>query len=114
MVHLKENEVVISQGDPADTVFYVQKGQVSLTVVTLNGKEATVAQLGTGDFVGEECITPDHPARLATVTALTNCTLLKIDRGEILRVLHEEPTFSGLFVSYLLTRSTQLEADLVG
>jgi CRP-like cAMP-binding protein len=114
VVHLKENEVVFSQGDPADTVFYVQKGQVSLTVVSQNGKEATVAQLCAGDFIGEECVGPDHPTRLATATALTNCTLLKIDRDEMLRVLHEEPAFSGLFVSYLLTRSTQLEADLVG
>ena len=112
-VHLKENEDVFLQGEQADTVFYIQKGQIRLTVVTQNGKEATIALLGAGDFIGEECITPDHPTRMATATALTECTLLKVDRKEILRVLHEEPAFSGLFVSYLLARSTQLEADLI-
>ncbi len=76
-------------------------------------REATIAQLGEGDFIGEECVAPDHRTRIATATALTECTVLRIDRDEMLRVLHEEPAFSGLYVSYLLARSTQLEADLV-
>lgn len=113
VINLKERETVFSRGDLADAVFYIRKGQVNLTSVSQNGKEATIAQLDAGDFIGEECITPDHPIRTATATALTECKLLKVDRKEILRVLHEEPAFSGLFVSYLLARSTQLEADLV-
>lgn len=113
VVNLKKNDVVFSQGDEADTVFYIQTGQVELTVVSPKGKQANIAQLGSGDFVGEECIAPDHPARMATATALTECAVLSIDKREMLRVLHEEPAFSGLFVSYLLARSTRLEADLV-
>lgn len=113
VVNLKKKDVIFSQGDEADTVFYIQTGQVELTVVSQNGKQATIAQLGIGDFVGEECMAPDHPTRMATATALTECAVLRIDKREILRVLHDEPAFSGLFVSYLLTRSTRLEADLV-
>jgi CRP/FNR family cyclic AMP-dependent transcriptional regulator len=113
VVHLREKEDVFSQSDPADTVFYIQKGQVKLTVATQSSKGATISLLGAGDFIGEECITPEHPTRMATAIALTECTVLRVDRKEMLRVLHEEPAFSGLFVSYLLARSTQLEADLV-
>jgi CRP-like cAMP-binding protein len=113
VVHLKEKDIFFSQGDPAHSVFYIRDGQVNLTAVSQNGKEATIAQLGEGDFIGEECVAPDHRTRIATATALTECTVLRIDRDEMLRVLHEEPAFSGLFVSYLLARSTQLEADLV-
>ncbi len=113
VVNLKEEDIVFSQGDLADTVFYIQMGQVNLTSISQNGEVATIALLGAGDFIGEECITPDHPTRMATATALTECTVLRIDRKEMLRVLHEEPAFSGLFVSYLLARGTQLEADLV-
>jgi CRP-like cAMP-binding protein len=114
VVHLKEKDIFFSQGDPAHSVFYIQKGQVNLTAVSQNGKEATITQLGEGDFIGEECVAPDHPTRMATAAALTECTVLRFDREEMLRVLHEEPAFSGLFVSYLLARGTQLEADLVG
>ncbi len=113
IVNLKEKDIVFSQGDLAETVFYIQRGQVKLTVATQSSKGATISLLGAGDFIGEECITPDHPTRLATATALTECTVLRVDKKEMLRVLHEEPVFSGLFVSYLLARSTQLEADLV-
>jgi CRP-like cAMP-binding protein len=114
VVHVKEKEYVFSQGDQADTVFYIQKGQVNLTIVSQNGKEATIAHLGEGDYIGEECVAPDYPARLVTATAVTECTVLKIDRNEMLRVLHEEHAFSGSFVSHLLARGTQLEAELVG
>ncbi len=111
-VDLKKGDVVFSQGDLADTVFHIQKGQVKLAVVSQNDKEAVIAQLGVGDFIGEECVAPNRSTRMATATALTECTVLRIERKEMLRVLHEEPAFSGLFVSYLLARSTRFEADL--
>lgn len=113
VVNLKKKDVVFSQGDQADAVFYIQKGQIELTVVSQNGKQATIAQLGVWDFIGEECVAHAHPTRMATATALMECTVLRIDKREMLRVLHEEPAFSGLFVSYLLARGTRLEADLV-
>ena len=112
VVNLKKEDTVFSQGDAADTVFYIQTGQAELNVISKNGKKVTIAQLGVGDFIGEECIEPDHPVRMATATALTECTVLKIDRKEMLRALHEEPAFSRLFVSYLLARGARLEALL--
>jgi CRP/FNR family cyclic AMP-dependent transcriptional regulator len=113
VVNLKKNDTVFSQGDPADTVFYIHKGQVQLAVISSNGKEAIICQLGAGDFIGEECIMPDHLTRMATAAALTECAVLRIDRKEMMQVLHNEPAFSGLFVSYLLAHSTRLEAELV-
>jgi CRP/FNR family cyclic AMP-dependent transcriptional regulator len=109
---VKETDALFSQDDPAHSVFYIRRGQVKLAV-SQRGKEVSITQLGTGDFVGEECLASDHPKRIATATALTECTVLRVDRKEMLRLLHEEPAFSGLFVSYLLARSTNLEADLV-
>jgi CRP/FNR family cyclic AMP-dependent transcriptional regulator len=113
VVHLKRKDIVFSQDDQADTIFYIQKGQVELTVVSQNGKQAAIAQLGVGDFIGEECIALDHPTRMATATALMECTVLRIEKREMLRALHEEPAFSSLFVSFLLARSTRLETDLL-
>jgi CRP-like cAMP-binding protein len=113
VVNLKKKDAVFSQGDPANAVFYIQKGRVKLTVVSKNGKEATLALLGTGGFIGEECIAVAHPTRLATASALMECTVLRIDREEMLRVLHRESAFSDLFVSFLLARSTRFQEDLV-
>jgi CRP/FNR family transcriptional regulator, cyclic AMP receptor protein len=113
VVNLKEKEAVFLQGDPANAVFYIQKGRVKLTVVTQNGKEATIALLGAGGFIGEGCMASAHPRRMATAAALTECTVLKIDREEMLRVLHREHAFSDLFVSFLLARNIRFEADLV-
>jgi CRP-like cAMP-binding protein len=113
VVNLQKKDTVFSQGDPADAVFYIQKGHVKLAVVSQIGEEATIALLGAGDFIGEECIASAHPMRMATAAALMECTVLRIDRKEILRVLHDEPTFSDRFVSFLLARSTQFEAALV-
>jgi CRP/FNR family cyclic AMP-dependent transcriptional regulator len=93
VINLKRDESVFSQGDPADTVFYIQKGQVRLYVVSRYGERATIAQLGVGDFIGEECIEPDCPTRMATATTLTDCTVLRIDRKGMLRVLHKNPRF---------------------
>jgi CRP/FNR family cyclic AMP-dependent transcriptional regulator len=110
---LKKGQNVFSQGDAANAVFYVQKGKVKLTVVSKRGKEATIALLGSGSFLGEECIAAIQPQRMATATVLTPSTILRIERKEMVRVLHEEKLFSEVFVSYLLSRNTRIQEDLV-
>jgi CRP/FNR family transcriptional regulator, cyclic AMP receptor protein len=100
-------------GDPADAIFFLQKGRAKLTVVSQTGKEATVTLLSVGDFVGEESIAGVAGPRMATATALTACTALKIDREAMLRVLHEEHALSDLFLKFLLARSMRTQADLV-
>ena len=113
IVELKSRGAFFSQGSPADSIFYLQKGRAKLTVVSKNGKEATITLISPGDFVGEESIAGAVGLRLATATAITACTALKIERGEIIRVLHEEHTFSDLFLKFLLARSMRTQADLV-
>jgi len=113
IVRLKPKEVFFSQGTPADSVFYLQKGRAKLTVVSRSGKECTIALLLAGDFVGEESIAGVAGLRLATAAAITACVALKITKEEVLRVLHEEHAFSDLFVKYLLARSLRTQADLV-
>lgn len=113
IVDLKKHETVFSQGDPANAVFYIQKGRIKLTVISKRGKEATIALLGAGNFLGEECIAAIQPQRMATATAIAPATLLRIDRKEMVRVLHEEKLFSEVFVSYLLARNTRIQEDLV-
>ncbi len=113
ILELKKGQTVFSQGDIADAVFYVQKGRVKLTVISKRGKEATIALLGAGNFVGEECIAAIQPQRMATATAITPAVLLRIERKEMARVLHEEKLFSEVFVSYLLARNTRMQEDLV-
>lgn len=110
---LNRGETIFSQGDTADSVFYVQKGKIKLTVISKRGKEATVALLGDGSFLGEECIAGVQMQRLASATALVPSTLLKIERSEMIRVLHEEQLFSELFVAYLLARNARVQEDLV-
>jgi CRP-like cAMP-binding protein len=106
-------QVIFSQGDPAHTVFYIQEGQVRLSVLSKQGKEATIALIGAGDFVGEGCIASDQPIRMGTATAITKCTALRIERAEMLRTLHEEHGFSDLFVAYVVERNNRTQADLV-
>jgi CRP-like cAMP-binding protein len=113
MVELKKNQALFSQGDEADAVFYLQKGTVKLTVVSERGKEATVALLQPGNFVGEACVAAGEPIRTLTAIALTRCTLMRIKRTEMVRVLHEEHAFSDVFVSFLLERNVRIQADLV-
>src|SRR6202020_1454927 len=103
---------VFSQGDDCGAVFYIQKGKVKLTVTSPQGKEATVAFFGAGAFIGEESITGAQSQRLATAVTVTAAVVLRIERQEMLRVLHEEPAFSELFVSYLLARNARIQADL--
>jgi CRP/FNR family transcriptional regulator, cyclic AMP receptor protein len=106
------NEVIFAQGDPADAVFFVEEGKVKITVVSEQGKEAVLAIHQNGDFFGEGCLT-GQPRRLATVAALTECTIMRLAKDAIVSVLHDEPRFSDLFMSYLLTRNARVEADLV-
>jgi len=113
IVHLKKDQVAYVQGDSADAIFYVQEGQLRVTVTSANGKEATITLVGAGDFLGENCMASPHPLRLATATALTECALLRMSKAEMVRVLHDEPELSGMFVSFLLTRNARIQADLV-
>src|SRR6202042_1386970 len=113
IVQLKPKQVFFSQGNPADSIFYLQKGRAKLTVVSNNGKEATITLLSASDFVGEESLAAVVGLHMATATALTACTALRIEREEMLRVRHEEHSFSGLFLSFLLARSMRNQADLV-
>ncbi len=113
IVRLDPKEAFFSQGDPADSVFYLQKGRAKVTVVSQTGKEATITLLSAGEFVGESALAAVPGLRLSTATALTDCTALKITREEMTRVMHEEHDFSDLFLKFLLNRSMRVQADLV-
>ncbi len=113
IVQLAPKQPFFSQGDSADSVFYLQKGSAKVTVVSHAGKEATIRLISAGDFVGEESLAAVHGLRLATATAIAACTALKIGREEMIRVMHEEHDFSDLFLRFLLGRSMRIQADLV-
>ncbi len=108
----RKGQIVFRQGDPSDTVFYIQSGKVKKTVVSEQGKEAVVALLEDGDFFGEGCLAGEA-LRLATVCALTKCAISRISKVDITRVIHEEPAFAELFISHLLARNSRVEEDLV-
>jgi CRP/FNR family cyclic AMP-dependent transcriptional regulator len=110
IIQLKPKQAFFSQGGRADSIFYLQSGRAKLTVFSEKGKEATVTLFAVGDFIGEESV---GGLRLATATAVTACTALKIEREEMVRVMHEEHSFSDLFVKFLLARSMRTQADLV-
>lgn len=105
-------QVIFAQGDPADAVFYVQTGQVKLTIVSAQGKEAVVGIYSASDFFGEASLA-GQPVRLATAAALSECLIVRLSKPAMLRVLRDEPTFSELFVAHLLSRNIRVEADLV-
>jgi CRP/FNR family transcriptional regulator, cyclic AMP receptor protein len=113
IVQLKPEHVFFSQGTAADSIYYLQKGRAKLTVVSKNGKEATITLLGAGDFVGEESLAGGRGLRMATATSITACTALRIDREEMIQVMHEEHAFSDVFLKFLLARSMRTQADLV-
>jgi CRP-like cAMP-binding protein len=108
----REKQRVFSQGDPADSVFYIREGQVKVCVVSDLGKEAVVAIHGKGDFFGEGCLSGQQ-LRLATSVAITDSVILRLDKAAIVRVLHDEPKFSEMFMSYLLARNARVEEDLI-
>jgi CRP/FNR family cyclic AMP-dependent transcriptional regulator len=107
-----KNQTVFSQGEAAEAIFYIQKGKVKLTVVSKQGKEAVIAMLGGGDFFGEGCLA-GQPVRMSTVTTITECSIVRIDKADTVRVLHDEPAFSEMFLHYLLSRNIRIEEDLV-
>jgi CRP-like cAMP-binding protein len=113
IIELKPNETFFCQGEPADSVYYLQKGRAKVTVVSQNGKEATITLLSAGDFVGEESLAAIVGLRMATASAVNTCTALKITRKAMIRVMHDEPAFADLFLKFLLTRSMRTQADLV-
>src|ERR1700734_738957 len=113
IIQLKPKQAFFSQGGPADSLFYLQSGRAKLSVFSENGKEATIPLFPVGDFVGEEALATVGGLRLTTATAITACTALKIEKEEMLRVMHEEHSFSDLFVKFLLRRSMRTQADLV-
>ena len=113
IANVKKKERIFSQGDTADAVFFIQKGRVRISVVSGQGKEATISLLGAGNFMGEGCIAGVQGPRLSSATAITPCTILRIERKEMMRVIHEEHGFSDVFVAYLLARNASIQEDLV-
>src|SRR6478672_11146943 len=108
----RKNEIIFSQGDAADAVFYIKKGKIKVTVVSKQGKEAVVAILGADEFVGEGCLI-GQPKRLATASAMVECVTMRVEKAEIQQVLQDEPAFSQMFVSHILARNARVEEDLV-
>jgi CRP/FNR family transcriptional regulator, cyclic AMP receptor protein len=108
----RKGQTLFSQGSPADAVFYIRKGKVKITVVSEQGKEAVVAIQGPDEFCGEGCLT-GQARRLGTASAMTECEIMRLEKAAMLRVLHEEPAFSEMFVSHLLARTIRVEEDLV-
>jgi CRP/FNR family transcriptional regulator, cyclic AMP receptor protein len=109
----RARQIVFSQGERADAVFYIQEGRARLSVLSKQGKEATISLLGPGDFLGEGCIASDQPVRLATATATTDCSVLRIEKSEMLRRLHLEHEFSDMFVAFMVERHNRTQSDLV-
>jgi len=107
-----KKQTIFVQGDPSDAVFYIQKGRVNLTVVSKTGKEAIIGALSEGDFFGEGCLA-GQLARMCSATAMTDCSVMRIEKKSMIKVLHREHTFSDMFVAYLLTRNIRYEEDLV-
>jgi CRP/FNR family cyclic AMP-dependent transcriptional regulator len=108
----RKDQIVFSQGEVADAVFYIQQGNVKLVVVSKHGKEAVVAILGPGHFFGEGCLN-GHPLRIATARAVDACVITRLERKTMIAAIHKEPGFSELFMSYLLTRNSRIEEDLI-
>jgi len=107
-----KGQVIFAQGDPADALFFIQKGKVKVTTLSRQGKEAVVAILGEGDFFGEGCLA-GQPLRISTQTAITDCLLSRLDKATVVRLLHDQPDFAAIFLKYLLTRNIRMEADLI-
>ncbi len=105
-------EVAFSQGEAADAVFYIQSGEIKVAVTSEQGKEAVVGLLKAGEFFGEGCMV-GQPTRLASAVALTPCSVKRVEKAEMVRLLHAEPTFAEMFIAHLLTRNGRIESDLV-
>ena len=107
-----ENALIFAQGDPATAIFYIHKGKVKLTVLSRQGKEAVVGILGAGDFFGEGCLA-GQPLRMGTAASLSGCSITRLEKAEVVSALHEQPSFSEVFVAHLLSRNIRIEEDLV-
>lgn len=108
----RKNRTVFSQGEPAEHLFYIQRGKVKLTVISKRGKQVVVAVLGVGDFFGEGCMA-GQSLRMATASALSDCSIVRLEKQSAIRVLHEKQAFSGFFLRYMLSRNIRIEKDLV-
>src|SRR6201987_3149422 len=108
----RKDQIIFSQGQVADAVFYIQNGKIKLTVVSEQGKEAVVAILGPGHFFGEGCLN-GHPLRIATTRAMDECVITRLEKAAMIDAIHKEPEFSQLFMSYLLNRNSRIEEDLI-
>jgi CRP/FNR family cyclic AMP-dependent transcriptional regulator len=108
----RKNQRIFSQGDPADAIFYIQTGKVKLTVVSKQGKEAVVAILGADDFFGEGCLA-GQALRMASAAGMSDCSIMRLEKPGVVRLLSDEPAFSELFLRYLLSRNIRIEEDLV-
>ena len=113
IIQLKPKQAFFSQGGPADSIFYLQRGRAKLTVVSKNGKEAAITLLSSGDFIGEESLATMGERHMTSATAITACKALEIERGEMVRLMHDEPSLSDLFLRFLLVRSMRTQADLI-
>ena len=113
IIQLKPKQAFFSQGGPAGSIFYLQRGRAKLTVVSKNGKEATITLLIQGDFIGEESLATMGERHMTSASAITPCKALEIEREEMVRLMHEEPSFSDLFLKFLLVRSMRTQADLI-
>jgi CRP/FNR family transcriptional regulator, cyclic AMP receptor protein len=107
-----KNHAIFLQGDPADGIFYIHKGKIKLTVVSKQGKEAVVALLGAGDFFGEGCLA-GQPVRMASATTMSECSLMRLEKTGVIRLLREQPAFSQLLLHHMLSRNIRIEEDLV-
>jgi CRP/FNR family transcriptional regulator, cyclic AMP receptor protein len=112
ILKFQEDHIVFKQGDPADSVFYIQKGRVKVVVISKQGKEAVVGILEPGQFFGEGCMN-GHSVRIATTTAMEDCLITAITKTAMLGALHDQPNFSEMFMAYLLTRNSRIEEDLI-
>jgi CRP/FNR family cyclic AMP-dependent transcriptional regulator len=108
----RKDQIVFAQGDAGDAVFYIQKGEIKLTVISEQGKEAVVGILGPSHFFGEGCLN-GHPLRVTTAMALDQCLITRIEKRAMIATMHDEPEFSELFMAYLLTRNSRIEEDLI-
>jgi CRP-like cAMP-binding protein len=113
LLNVPKGEIIYSQGDSADSVFYIQKGRVKVSVTSPQGKEATLALQGQGGFIGEECIAASQPLRLATAAAILPCTILRINNKEMMQALNSDKALANLFQTFLLARCTLMQADLI-
>jgi CRP/FNR family transcriptional regulator, cyclic AMP receptor protein len=108
----QRNQTIFSQGDPADAIFYIQKGKIKLAVVSRSGKEAVVAILGAGDFFGEGCLA-GQPLRMASAATMSDCSVMRLEQKSVIRLLRDQPAFADLLLRHLLSRNIRIEEDLV-